>query len=65
MGMWPLGAAWPNGLESCSQPGDEAFYFSSEGRNNCCGISVSVTSLALAGPGVTSPGRCRALVVVV
>lgn len=53
--MWPLGATWTNGLGSCSQPGDGAECFSSEGGNNSCGIFVSGTSLALAGPGVTSP----------
>lgn len=46
--------AWTNGLESCSLPGGGANCFSREGGNNCCGISVSLTRLVLAGPGVTS-----------
>lgn len=37
MGIGPLGAAWTNGLESYSQPGDGAECFSCEGGNNCSG----------------------------
>ena len=54
VGIWALGAAWTDGLESCSRPGGGVDCFSSEEGNNCCGISVSLTCLALTGPGVTS-----------